>query len=96
MRTNYKQELAVALCMIFFHYTNRGISPAISALAAVFFFKNELETSFYFGKTRIFWKIQLRHYWQLLSFIPTATGQFHSFSEVIGVSVGQMLVTHYL
>lgn len=41
MRT-IKTGIAVALCMIFFHYTNRG-TPALAALAAVFFFESRLE-----------------------------------------------------
>ncbi|WP_245592898.1 aromatic acid exporter family protein [Carnobacterium funditum] len=52
MRT-IKTGIAVALCMIFFHYTNRG-TPALAALAAVFSLREDWRTSFNFGKTRIF------------------------------------------
>ncbi|MGX7199460.1 FUSC family protein [Enterococcus nangangensis] len=51
MRT-MKTALAVALCVLLFHYTNRG-APMIAALSAVFSLRQDLNTSISFGKTRI-------------------------------------------
>lgn len=89
MRT-IKTGIAVAICMIFFHYTNRG-TPALAALAAVFSLREDWKTSFSFGKTRIFGNAVGASLATLLVLFQTATG--NSFLlEIIGVSIGQMLV----
>ncbi len=49
MRT-IKSALAVFLCILFFHLTQRGI-PMIAALSAVFFFASGLDYN------RFFWKV---------------------------------------
>lgn len=89
MRT-IKTGIAVALCMIFFHYTNRG-TPALAALAAVFSLRADWRTSFDFGRTRIFGNAVGAILATLLVLFQTATGNTFVL-EIIGVSVGQMLV----
>lgn len=89
MRT-VKTGIAVALCMVFFHYTNRG-TPALAALAAVFSLREDWRTSFDFGKTRIFGNAVGALLATALVLFQSATG--NSFIlEIIGVSIGQMLV----
>jgi uncharacterized membrane protein YgaE (UPF0421/DUF939 family) len=89
MRT-IKTGIAVALCMIFFHYTNRG-TPALAALAAVFSLRADWRTSFNFGRNRIFGNAVGAILATALVLFQTATGnQF--VLEIIGVSIGQMLV----
>ena len=51
MRT-IKSALAVFLCILFFHLTQRGI-PMIAALSAVFSLRQDLTTTVSFGKSRI-------------------------------------------
>ena len=51
MRT-IKSALAVFLCILFFHVTDRGL-PMIAALSAVFFFLFDLTTTVSFGRSRI-------------------------------------------
>lgn len=51
MRT-IKSALAVFLCILFFHLTQRGI-PMIAALSAVFSLRQDLITTVSFGKSRI-------------------------------------------
>ena len=89
MRT-IKTGIAVALCMIFFHYTNRG-TPALAALAAVFSLREDWRTSFNFGKTRIFGNAVGAILATALVLFQSATGNTFIL-EIIGVSVGQMLV----
>lgn len=51
MRT-IKTALAVMLCILLFHVTDRG-SPLIAALAAVFSLRHDLTTSISFGRSRV-------------------------------------------
>lgn len=51
MRT-IKSALAVFLCILFFHLTQRGI-PMIAALSAVFSLRQDLTKTVSFGKSRI-------------------------------------------
>lgn len=51
MRT-IKSSLAVMLCILLFHFTNRG-EPMIAALSAVFSLRQDLPTTLSFGKSRI-------------------------------------------
>ncbi|EOA2481455.1 aromatic acid exporter family protein [Enterococcus hirae] len=51
MRT-IKSALAVFLCILFFHVTNRGL-PMIAALSAVFSLRQDLTTTVSFGRSRI-------------------------------------------
>lgn len=51
MRT-IKTALAVMLCILLFHLTDRG-SPLIAALAAVFSLRQDLNTSISFGRSRV-------------------------------------------
>lgn len=51
MRT-IKSALAVFLCILFFHVTNRGL-PMIAALSAVFSLRQDLTTTVSFGLSRI-------------------------------------------
>lgn len=51
MRT-IKTALAVMLCILLFHLTDRG-SPLIAALAAVFSLRQDLTTSISFGRSRV-------------------------------------------
>lgn len=51
MRT-FKTALAVMICILLFHVLDRG-SPLIAALAAVFSLRQDLNTSFSFGLSRI-------------------------------------------
>ena len=51
MRT-IKTALAVMLCILLFHVTDRG-SPLIAALAAVFSLRQDLTTSISFGRSRV-------------------------------------------
>lgn len=51
MRT-MKTALAVMLCILLFHVTDRG-SPLIAALAAVFSLRQDLTTSISFGRSRV-------------------------------------------
>ncbi|EOH88584.1 FUSC family protein [Enterococcus pallens] len=51
MRT-FKTALAVMICILLFHVLDRG-SPLIAALAAVFSLRQDLNTSFSFGRSRI-------------------------------------------
>lgn len=51
MRT-FKSALAVMLCILIFHLTNRG-EPMIAALSAVFSMRQDLPTTLSFGKSRI-------------------------------------------
>ena len=51
MRT-MKTALAVMLCILLFHATDRG-SPLIAALAAVFSLRQDLTTSISFGRSRV-------------------------------------------
>ena len=51
MRT-IKTALAVMLCILLFHITDRG-SPLIAALAAVFSLRQDLTTSISFGRSRV-------------------------------------------
>lgn len=51
MRT-IKSSLAVMLCILLFHFTNRG-EAMIAALAAVFSLRQDLPTTLSFGKSRI-------------------------------------------
>lgn len=51
MRT-IKSALAVFLCILFFHVTDRGI-PMIAALSAVFSLRQDLTTTVSFGRSRI-------------------------------------------
>lgn len=51
MRT-MKTALAVAICIILFHYTGRG-TPMIAALSAVFSLRQDMSSSLSFGRTRI-------------------------------------------
>lgn len=51
MRT-IKSALAVFLCILVFHVTNRGI-PMIAALSAVFSLRQDLITTLSFGRSRI-------------------------------------------
>lgn len=51
MRT-VKSSLAVMLCILLFHFTNRG-EPMIAALSAVFSLRQDLPTTLSFGKSRI-------------------------------------------
>lgn len=51
MRT-MKTALAVMICIIIFHFTNRG-QPMIAALAAVFSLRQDLTTTVSFGKSRV-------------------------------------------
>lgn len=89
MRT-IKTGIAVALCMLLFHYTNRG-TPALAALAAVFSLRENWRTSFDFGKTRIFGNAVGALIATLLVLIQQFTG--YSFViELFGVAIGQMLV----
>lgn len=51
MRT-IKSALAVFLCILFFHVTDRGL-PMIAALSAVFSLRQDLTTTVSFGRSRI-------------------------------------------
>ncbi|EMF0036132.1 aromatic acid exporter family protein [Enterococcus hirae] len=51
MRT-IKSALAVFLCILFFHVTDRGL-PMIAALSAVFSLRQDLTTTLSFGRSRI-------------------------------------------
>lgn len=51
MRT-IKSSLAVMICILLFHFTNRG-EPMIAALSAVFSLRQDLSTTLSFGKSRI-------------------------------------------
>ncbi|EMF0103506.1 FUSC family protein [Enterococcus hirae] len=51
MRT-IKSALAVFLCILFFHITDRGL-PMIAALSAVFSLRQDLTTTVSFGRSRI-------------------------------------------
>ncbi|MFC4771385.1 FUSC family protein [Enterococcus hermanniensis] len=51
MRT-IKTALAVMLCILLFHITDRG-SPLIAALATVFSLRQDLTTSISFGRSRV-------------------------------------------
>ena len=51
MRTT-KTALAVFLCILFFHVSNRGL-PKIAALSAVFSLRQDLTTTVSFGRSRI-------------------------------------------
>ena len=51
MRTT-KTALAVFLCILFFHVSNRGL-PMIAALSAVFSLRQDLTTTVSFGRSRI-------------------------------------------
>ncbi|EOW1947977.1 aromatic acid exporter family protein [Enterococcus hirae] len=51
MRT-IKSALAVFLCILFFHVTDRGL-PIIAALSAVFSLRQDLTTTVSFGRSRI-------------------------------------------
>lgn len=48
----FKTALAVMLCILLFHYTDRG-SPMIAAIAAVFSLRQDLNTTVSFGRSRI-------------------------------------------
>ena len=51
MRT-IKSALAVFLCILFFHVTDRGL-PMVAALSAVFSLRQDLTTTVSFGRSRI-------------------------------------------
>lgn len=51
MRT-LKTAIAVMICILLFHFTDRG-EPLIAALAAVFSLRQDLTTTVSFGKSRI-------------------------------------------
>lgn len=51
MRT-MKTALAVMICILLFHFINRG-QPLIAALAAVFSLRQDLTTTVSFGKSRV-------------------------------------------
>lgn len=51
MRT-FKTSIAVAICILLFHFTNRG-APMIACLTAIFALREDWRTSFKFSKNRI-------------------------------------------
>lgn len=51
MRT-VKTGIAVAICILIFHYSGRG-TPMIASLSAVFALREDVETTVKFGKSRI-------------------------------------------
>lgn len=51
MRT-MKTALAVMICILLFHFIDRG-QPLIAALAAVFSLRQDLTTTVSFGKSRV-------------------------------------------
>ncbi|MGX7394994.1 FUSC family protein [Carnobacterium mobile] len=51
MRT-IKTAIAVAICVLLFHFTERG-TPMIASLSAIYALRENWKSSFTFGKTRI-------------------------------------------
>lgn len=89
MRT-FKTALAVAFCILLFHFTNRG-APVIACLTAIFALRENWRTSFTFSKTRILGNTIGALTATLFVLIQNIFGT-HFSMELIGVPVAIILI----
>ncbi|WP_034549502.1 FUSC family protein [Carnobacterium funditum] len=89
MRT-FKTSIAVAICILLFHYTNRG-APMIASLAAIFSLRENWRMSFKFSKNRILGNSIGALTATLVVLIQNIFGA-HFLIEVIGVPLAIILI----
>lgn len=102
MRT-FKSALSVLICILLFHFLNRG-QPLIAALSAVFSLRQDLSTTLDFGKSRILGNIlgggaailylllqnqfATNNFWIELIALPTLVAVVITFSDGIDNNAG--------
>ena len=89
MRT-IKTAIAVALCILLFHLTNRG-APMIACLSAIFALREDWKTSFKFSKSRILGNSIGAITATLFVLIQSITGKFFLI-ELIGVPLSIIFI----
>ena len=89
MRT-FKTSIAVAICILLFHFTNRG-APMIACLTAIFALREDWRTSFKLSKNRILGNSIGALTATLFVLIQNVLGT-HFFTELIGVPLAIILI----
>lgn len=89
MRT-FKTSIAVATCILFFHFTNRG-APMIACLTAIFALREDWRTSFKLSKNRILGNSTGALTATLFVLIQNVLST-HFFTELIGVPLAIILI----
>ncbi|MEG0496580.1 MAG: aromatic acid exporter family protein [Carnobacterium sp.] len=89
MRT-FKTSIAVATCILLFHFTNRG-APMIACLTAIFALREDWRTSFKLSKNRILGNSIGALTATLFVFIQNVLST-HFFTELIGVPLAIILI----
>ncbi|MDT2011594.1 hypothetical protein CKN73_02090 [Carnobacterium divergens] len=89
MRT-IKTGIAVAVCILLFHYSGRG-TAMIASLSAVFALRQDMETTVKFGKSRILGNTLGALLAALFILLYRSSGNLFIL-EVIGVPVAVMLI----
>lgn len=89
MRT-FKTSIAVATCILLFHFTNRG-APMIACLTAIFALREDWRTSFKLSKNRILGNSTGALTATLFVLIQNVLGT-HFFTELIGVPLAIILI----
>lgn len=89
MRT-FKTAFAVAICILLFHFTDRG-APVIASLTAIFALREDWRTSFKVSKTRILGNTIGALTATLFVLIQTIFGT-HFLMDLIGVPVAIVLI----
>lgn len=89
MRT-FKTSIAVATCILLFHFTNRG-APMIACLTAIFALREDWRTSFKLSKNRILGNSIGALTATLFVLIQNVLGT-HFFTELIGVPLAIILI----
>lgn len=89
MRT-FKTSIAVATCILLFHFTNRG-APMIACLTAIFALREDWRTSFKLSKNRILGNSTEALTATLFVLIQNVLST-HFFTELIGVPLAIILI----
>lgn len=89
MRT-FKTSIAVATCILLFHFTNRG-APMIACLTAIFALREDWRTSFKLSKNRILGNSTGALTATLFVLIQNVLST-HFFTELIGVPLAIILI----
>lgn len=89
MRT-FKTSIAVATCILLFHFTNRG-APMIACLTAIFALREDWRTSFKLSKNRILGNSIGALTATLFVLIQNVLST-HFFTELIGVPLAIILI----